>query len=197
MLPFLLVMLGATLLLVFFGWLLKVEAAIGRVEKRLAVESLKKEPTLLPEQEEQLQILETRFVRVIGASVDAKLRTLERSVERGSLAPEDLRLMEDITGEIRFLRAHRAELSEIAPPMLDAPEHPRFQPVASEAPEAQGVDLLHEIARLRTLFYALAIGLGVAAMGLASAYRRRNRLIESASRQQLPIIRTLQKNQRH
>lgn len=181
-------LLGVLCLLVAAFWVLSLATAIDRLEKRLAAPAASRDAGAYPEQQQQIRSFETRLARVLGASVESKLRALERSVERGPLSAEELRLLESAATELRLLQSNSA-----AGAASDRPEHPRFQsvPGTGDSKEKEGPELLHEIAKLRNIFYASLIGLALMSLtvvGLWFNSRRRYRLIEAPARHRLPVI---------
>jgi HAMP domain-containing protein len=189
------IIIGALVLICLMVWSMRVERALGRFERRLDAGA---NNALLPAQQQQLRSLETRYARLVEASVETKLRSLEKNAERGTLAAEDLRLLQDVTGELRFLREHPDQIaaeSAVAPSF----EHPRFSPLAAPEPAVDGSELLRQIDQLRSYFYVLSLGLGIMAIiagGFWFGYRRRGRLIASSGQRQLPLIRALEHHKR-
>lgn len=188
-LPLLWLLVGVACMLV---WLLSVHGAIGKLEKRLTAQSIGPDAGPKAEQQQQIRSFETRLARVLGASVESKLRTLEKSVERGALSTEELRLLESAASELRLLQSNPAALAAVGA-AVDTPEHPRFQALAGSRPENRTGELVHDIAELRNFYYASLIGFalfGLMAAGLWFSARRRYRLIEAPARHQLPVIKS-------
>lgn len=171
-------------------WLIFAHGAMSTVERQVTPAGTGSNS----EHRQQLMSFETRLARVLSASVESKLRTLERSVERGPLTAEELRLIEATANELRLLQSNPGALAASAV-SLDVKEHPRYQAVAAARPDTHANELLHHIAKLRQVYYASLIAfalLALLAAGLWFHARRRNRLIEAPMRHRLPVLNSYQ-----
>lgn len=180
------VIAGLTFLLAMALWLLFANGALSQVERRMI------HPGAAASAEHQQQIIsfETRLARVLSASVESKLRTLERSVERGTLTGEELRLIEATANELRLLQSNPAALASSAA-SLDVTEHPRYQSKAVAGPETHAGELLQQIAKLRQFYYASLIAFALLALLVAGLWfhtRRRQRLIAAPIRHRIPVF---------
>ena len=177
---------GIALLLVMLVWLVFAHSAMSRLEGQL----IRPGAEAHAEHRQQLLSFETRLARVLSVSVESKLRALERSVERGPLTAEELRLIEATANELRLLQSNPAALAASAS-SLDQKEHPRYRSVAAGGSEAETGALLHHIAKLRQFYYASLIGFALFALlaaGLWLNTRRHHRLIDAPIRHRLPVF---------
>lgn len=187
--------LGFALLCVLAAWVLSLHGAMRRIEQSLAAPVQESLP--LPERQQQILSFETRLARILGASVESKLRALERSVERGPLSPEELRLLESTANELRLLQANPAGVAGAVPELRD---HPRYQ--ATEASVGNPADAdaerrLEDINELRKLYYASLICLslfGMVSFGVWYHRRRRFRLLGLPLQHQLPVFKSYQED---
>lgn len=188
--------LAAAFVIAMLAWVWMVHGAMSKLERRLAVPAVDRSTAVLSEQQQQIQSFETRLARVLGASVESKLRTLERSVERGSLTPEELRLIEATANELRLLQSNPTALGEATREVKD---HPRYQAVAADEMQDLPDAMMAEIAALRKAYYAALIGLVLCmlmAAGLWFNARRRHRLIEVPAQPRVPLIHRLMEDRR-
>lgn len=183
-----------SLIVMWTAWLWSIHGAMSKLERQLAVPGAHQEAAGPSEQQQQILSFETRLARVLGASVESKLRTLERSVERGPLNAEELRLIESTATELRLLQSNPGALEAAT---LEAKEHPRYQAFPADESSDKTDALLAEIAELRKLYYASLISLALCwliAAGFWINARLRHRLIEAPTRHRLPVLKSLVEN---
>lgn len=191
----LLIVLAAIIMCGLIAWALRLERVVSRVERRVSGSGTTL--SLSSSEQKQLEALEQRYARLVEASLESRLLTLERSAQRGTLSAEDTRVLQEVTHELRFLREHTAQPSSAEHDPATANEHPRYGPVP--AADIGSGAVLRQIDELRTFFYLLTVCVGIMAIlaaGLWFGYRRRMRLIESPVQHQVPYIRALEQPRR-
>lgn len=186
---------------VIFGaafWVWSLHGSMTRLERRLSSPTLPQDVGDRVQQEQQILSFETRLARILGSSVESKLRALERSVERGPLNAEELRLLESAASELRLLQANPAVAAGL---VVDQKDHPRYGAVeASTATVAASQDNLRAVAELRTIYYSALICfalVGLLAAGLWYRQRHRYRLTQIIRQHQLTVIKHYQEDRGH
>lgn len=178
------------------AWLWSVHGAMSRIEGRLSAPAFRQDLGERAEQRQQILSFETRLARILGTSVESKLRSLERSVERGPLSTEELRLLESTANELRLLQANPAVAAGLAG---EAKDHPRYQAVEpKDQVFTELQDTLGDIAELRKIYYSALICfslVGLIAAGLWYRQCSRSRLARMAPpRHQLAILKHYQED---
>jgi hypothetical protein len=189
---------AAAVILAAVVWVWGLHGTMTRLERRLSAPALRQDVGERVEQQQQILSFETRLARILGSSVESKLRTLERSVERGPLTAEELRLLESTASELRLLQANPAVAAGLA---VEQKDHPRYNSVvASTSPSSLIDDGLSDIAELRKMYYSALICLALAGMfgaGFWYRQRRRYRLAQMTPRHQLPVLKHYQEDRGH
>ncbi len=110
---------------------------------------------------QQMESLHERFSVLLAESVEIKLNTLSRDIEKGKLTPEDAPLFSELEKELQMLQQYSANLE---PEQLDSNrlEHPRFKPVpiVEESRPTQDV-ISAQFIQLRNIVYLILSALGV------------------------------------
>ena len=184
------IVLVAALAVAVVVWLIRVQASLARLEKGLAAGAAS-----LGEADPDVKKLEARFAKVLGASVETKLRRLERRVERGTLSGEDLDLLESAAGELKLLRAQ-------PPAVLHADagaEHPRYRTVGTPAGSPADGVTLEQISDLQSFIRVLVVCFAIfalALMGLWYRTARQVRIVAANPPRQLPAMHSRAEKQR-
>lgn len=188
-------LIGVATFVAALAWVWSVHGAMTRLEGRLSAPAFRQDFGGRTEQRQQILSFETRLARIVGTSVESKLRALERSVERGPLSTEELRLLESTANELRLLQSNPAVAAGLAG---EAKDHPRYQaaePKVQMPSELQ--ETLSDIAELRKIYYSALICfafVGLLAAGLWYRQRCRYRLARMTPRHQLAVMKHYQED---
>ena len=116
---------------------------------------------------EQVEALQGKFNSLLAESVELRLKALERSVESGRVAVDDLRTFESLRADLLTLENYA---DRVGAKDFDYPsqEHDRYQAIAASPPPLRNTALKSELAELKVLFYGF---LGVLAVALLAMFR--------------------------
>ena len=101
---------------------------------------------------QKLEELQDRMTVFVADSVETKIKTLEKNVADGSVGSQEIKILEDIKGEVKLLEKYSSgrggRLTDSS--RLD---HPRFQITPGTQSTTSGGDLLYEVSQMKRLLY--------------------------------------------
>ncbi|SMF96191.1 hypothetical protein SAMN02949497_3581 [Methylomagnum ishizawai] len=174
------VLLAAVLVL-----FLQVQGFVNHLEAQWAADT--GGDTRLRALNQHMEALQTKFNALLADSVEVRLKALEKSVESGKVALEDLRAFESLKNDLQTLEAYTERAGTTLGLDSARQEHGRYQPMAAgQAAALHKTDLKGELAELKTLFYGCLAALAVALLALARYWANQRRAIR-----QLELLATL------
>lgn len=111
----------------------------------------------------EINTLKGQMFGLVTGSVESKLRTLEESIKRGSVA-DSLNTLQDLKSDIKVLNAYSVENQSIKP-----------QEVAANQ------QLIKEMTDLKGLVYLTFVSCGLMVVGLVAVWFRRRRITHQQS----------------
>jgi hypothetical protein len=140
-----------------FAWLLHAAGGVRKLNAPTPVADAGHQKLQFYKQE--IGALQDRMAGLLGDSIESKLKTLETRMESGAVGADDLRLLEDVKSELRFLESQAARGASVA---VGMPDHERYRLPLSDG-QASAVENLTYSPEARVLLYASALTLGMAA----------------------------------
>ncbi len=131
--------------------LLSTSQILGRIQVRLAqVED--SDTVRIRQYNQKLENLQDRMTVFVADSVETKLKSLERNVTDGSVGAQEIKILEELKGEVKLLENYShgkgGKLTDSS--RLD---HPRFQITPGTQNTSSSGDLLYEVSQMKRLLY--------------------------------------------
>ena len=131
--------------------LLSTSQILGRIQVRLA--QVEDSDTIrIRQYNQKLENLQDRMTVFVADSVETKLKSLERNVTDGSVGAQEIKILEELKGEVKLLENYShgkgGKLTDSS--RLD---HPRFQITPGTQNTSSSGDLLYEVSQMKRLLY--------------------------------------------
>lgn len=99
---------------------------------------------------EKLEALQNQMSVFVADAVETKLKSLEKNVSAGTVGMQDVKMLEELTGEVKLLETYSAG-KHINLMDLSRLDHPRFQ--VTPGSQVSAGSLLEEVADMKRLLY--------------------------------------------
>ena len=130
---------------------------------------------------QKLEELQDRMTVFVADSVETKLKTLEKNVTDGSVGTQEIKILEDLKGEVQLLEKYSSgrggKLTDSS--RLD---HPRFQITPGTQSTTSGGDLLYEVSQMKRLLYLSIASCGFVGFLIGGHWWQSNSRIKRLSR---------------
>ena len=130
---------------------------------------------------QKLEELQDRMTVFVADSVETKLKTLEKNVTDGSVGIQEIKILEDLKGEVQLLEKYASgrggKLTDSS--RLD---HPRFQITPGTQSTTSGSDLLYEVSQMKRLLYLSIASCGFVGFLIGGYWWQSNSRIKRLSR---------------
>jgi len=131
---------------------------------------------------QKLEELQDRMTVFVADSVETKLKTLEKNVTDGSVGTQEIKILEDLKGEVKLLEKYSSgkggRLTDSS--RLD---HPRFQITPGTQSTTSSGDLLYEISQMKRLLYLSIASCGFVGFLIGGYWWQSNSRIKRFSRE--------------
>ncbi len=176
--------LVAFVLAVSLYLLINTSQMVGRFQARLShVED--NDALRIRQYNQKLEELQDRMTVFVADSVETKLKTLEKNVTDGSVGTQEIKILEELKGEVKLLEQYSSgrggKLTDSS--RLD---HPRFQITPGTQNTTSSGDLLHEVSQMKRLLYLSIASCGFVGCLIGGYWWQSNSRIKRLSRDTPP-----------